>query len=823
MKIGKLRYLHGPNLHGDRSGLLVEVALETGPDFFRDWRPGPEEMDRALRLLRAFVPELAPPAGGDLDVVRQSPQPAAQLLLAACAALLQEHCIRPEQGHVAGASYDQLRLFIPCDDRAPGLLAFRFAAACVAALPALGRDAGHGLATGLRRQRQALLGHLRGSGPNRSALDIARAAARRDIPCYRIPGSSRLLQLGQGRHRQWLDGAMMPDTGSAAGTVSRDALQTAALLASHGLPVASPRLARTLEQAQQAAAALGWPVAVSPRATGAGLGASTAISNADELGLAFARAARHDRSVLVAKHIPGADHRLQIVGGRCTAAHRQMAAQLAGDGMPAVRQPVDVTRAVHPDNRRMAERAARLLGLAVAGIDYRTADISRSWRACPGAILAVDAGPGPQPQLPAMPDPDVPDMLIDRLFPAGSNGRVPLAGITGSLGKTTTCRMLAAILAAAGHVVALASTQGTAIGDEAVRAGDRASGICGAELLLDPAVTAGVFELARGGLIKHGLGVDRVDVGAVLNVLDNHIGLDGMNSREDLARVKSLVVRNARSMAVLNADDLLCLAMAENLQAPVCLVSERVDDIAIRHHLAAGGMAVTREDRGGSPSIVLRGGGEVLGEMALMEIPATFGGRFRPAVLNAMFAAAIANGMHIGFEVIRSALASFESTYAANPGRMNFIPGLPFQLLLTWADGPQALQELARFVQGSLRDQDKTLVFYSVGNRPDGFIIDSAKAVAGGFTRYICTEMEEDLRGRQPGEVAHLLARGLREAGVPDEAIRIEPSCSAASRDALATTPAGGLLVIESFRPRNVMAEVRKVGAGGTAIKQRSP
>jgi hypothetical protein len=136
------------------------------------------------------------------------------------------------------------------------------------------------------------------SGPNRSALDIARAAARRDIPGYRVPGASRLLQLGQGRHRQWLDGAAMPDTGSTARMLARDALQTAMLLATHGLPVASPRLARTAEGALQAAAALGWPVALSPRAPGKGVGVSTDISNADELELAFAQAMRYDHSVL---------------------------------------------------------------------------------------------------------------------------------------------------------------------------------------------------------------------------------------------------------------------------------------------------------------------------------------------------------------------------------------------------------------------------------------------------------------------------------------------------------------------------------------------
>lgn len=883
MKITHVRYLQGPNLRSDHSGLLVQLALGTDAKFFLGWRPDTAEMDRALNLLRAVVPELAPLAGGDIDVLRQSRQPAAHLLLAACAALLQDHCILPAAGRVVAANRQQSLLFVPCDDRPLGLLAFKLAAACVAGLPALARGTDRGFVAGLREIRQTFLDHVQQNGLNQNALSMARAAALRDIPCYRIRGSNRLVQLGQGCHRRWLNGAVMPDTSSTGMAVAHDKLQTATLLATHGLPVTSPRLAHTLEQARQAARALGWPVVVKPRSTNKGVGVSTDISNADELELAFAQAMRYDHSVLIEKHIPGDDHRLLVVDGRFTAAARRMAAQVTGDGVRTVRQlvaalkrsrqqglsdvvfikgadvaldqeaarvlrhqgldfdtvpatgravrlrgnanmstggtSVDVTREVHPDNRLLAERAARLIGLPIAGIDYQTTDIGRSWRAWTGAILEINAGPGLEPHLSATPDHDVPNLLLDHLFLAGGNGRVPLAGITGSLGKTTTCRMLAHILSAAGHVVALASTQGTFIGNETVRTGDLASGVYGAELLLDPTVTAGVFEMARGGLIKRGLGVDRVDVGAVLNVMDNRIGLEGMNSREDLARVKGLVPHNARSMAVLNADDPLCLAMKEGLQAPlVCLVSDRADNAAVPRHLAAGGMAVILEDRRGIPSIVLRRGDSMLGEMPVTDIPATWQGGFRPAILNAMFATAIASGMGIDFGISRKALGAFESSYATNPGRMNFIPGLPFQLLLTWADGPQALQELVRFVQGSHRDQGKTLVFYSIGNRPDDFIIDSAKAVAGGFTRYVCTEMEEDLRGRRPGEVADLLARGLREAGVPDDAIWIELSCEAANRHALSSTPAGALLVIETYHHEKVMAAVRKMTDKKTSI-----
>lgn len=401
--------------------------------------------------------------------------------------------------------------------------------------------------------------------------------------------------------------------------------------------------------------------------------------------------------------------------------------------------------------------------------------------------------------------------IADRLLPAAGGGRVPVAGITGSLGKTTTCRMLACILGAAGHQVALATTQGIYVGSKPLRLGDLAWGGNGAVLMQDPSVTAGVFEMARGGLIKRGLGLAGVDVGAVLNVHDNHLGLDGVHSRQALAQVKRLVVRHARKMAVLNGDDPLCLEMTKGLQVPVCLVSEHPGRPELLRHLAGGGHAVLLESHQGLEHIVLRIGAAVLGRVAVAALPCSWNGAYRPAVANAMFALAVAHGMGVDFELGARALAAFESSYESNPGRMNFIAGLPFRLLLTWADGPQAYAGLARFVLNGDMPNDRTLMFCAVGNRQNEFITASARAVAGAFTRYVCTEMDEDLRGRPGGEVAALLAQGLRQAGVPEQAIVVEPSSDAACRRALAVTPAGALLVLATYRSDMAMAAVRSI------------
>jgi cyanophycin synthetase len=920
MNISQTRYLEGPNLWASHSGLHLYLSPGADAASWLAWRPGPDETAQALDLIRALAPRAVANNSTLTQFIPNARYPTLALLTSFCDALLSTLSIAPQASRMTGGDLQQLRWFVPCDDAQLGRQAAELALACLSTLTSLGATAAASPAVKalkatkvseadapgaaqpesaqiesgqaasaqamqqnfkdvLRGKVRAFEAHVQTHGLNANAVAIARAAAQRGIPFYRIKPSSSLVQLGQGHRRQWINGAVVAGTQSIASTISTDKFQTASLLFMQGLPTSEPRLVQSADQAAQAAKAIGYPVVIKPRATDKGAGITTGISDESEIAQAFARAAQHRCGVLIERHVAGDDHRLLVIGGRFAAAARREPAQVLGDGrhsiarlvekanrerqqgisegnfrpevplvlnaealqqlqkagldahsVPAAGQAVvlsgtanlsaggisrDVSSQVHPDNRLLAERAAALLSLPVAGIDFQTTDISRSWRETGGAVLEVNAGPGLQVHLPATAQTDVASRMVEHLFEDQGQCRVPLAGITGSLGKTTTSRMLAHILTGAGDMVALTTTQGTYVGAQQVRQGDCAVGRLGAQLLLDPAVTAGVFELARGGLLKSGMGVDQLDVGAVLNVHDNHLGLDGINSREDMAQVKQLVVRHAKELAVLNADDPLCLAMRSGLQARrLGLVSESPDNPDVLAHLASGGLAAFLHTQAGEPWLVLQDGNQVLGRLRASEMPSSWQARFRPAMLNALFAMIMAHGLKVGFDTIVKGLTSFESSYQSNPGRMNFIPGLPYPLLLFTADGPEALAGLAGFARINpwqrSENSRRTLVFNAAGNRPDAFITASAKAVAGAFSHYVCTEEEESLRGRRPGEVAHMLAQSLRDNGVPASAVTVELSNLKAYRDAVANTPAGTLLAIESYQIEHVMDAVRQ-------------
>jgi len=376
--------------------------------------------------------------------------------------------------------------------------------------------------------------------------------------------------------------------------------------------------------------------------------------------------------------------------------------------------------------------------------------------------------------------------------------KIPSAFVTGSVGKTTTCRMLAAILADNGKVVGLSTTQGVYIGKEMVRSGDSSSCQYATALLTDKRVDVGVFELARGGIITDGIAFDGCDVGALLNVYDNHLGLNGVNTREEMALVKSVVLRSARKMAVINADDPLCLAMRPQIVARnTCLVSMHSDNASVIDHMQAGGFAAFLSSDI-NPAITLYKGSELIGALEATEIPAAYDGHFRPALFNAMFAMALAYGMGVEFRIIRKALCAFQSNEETNPGRMNFFEHLPYKVLITGADGPQSLKELALFIQSMNISGDKYLMFCSVGNRPDSYIKAMGKSVAGVFTHYVCSDHSK-LRGRPPGASAGLLYEGLIEGGVDRKNITIASSHQDALDIALNAPSINDLLVISTF------------------------
>ena len=336
---------------------------------------------------------------------------------------------------------------------------------------------------------------------------------------------------------------------------------------------------------------------------------------------------------------------------------------------------IDRTFDAHPDNVEIAEEAARMVGLDVAGIDFICPDITYPVRETGGAICEVNAAPGfrmhthptvGEPQFIAKP-------VVDLLFPPGAQSRVPIVAVTGTNGKTTTSRMIAHIFKGLGRKVGMTSTDGVVIDERLVIKAD-ASGPRSARMVLqNPRVDFAVMEVARGGILREGLGYDRNDIAVVTNVQPDHLGLKGIDTLRQLADVKAVIVEAVPrdGFAVLNADDpnvrnmrrkcsggIVWFTMAE----PGSEVRDFVDDYCRR-----GGRAVVLEPSERGEMIVIKHGRRSMQLAWTHLLPATFGGAARFNVANSLAAAGAAFAAGAPLHDIRQGLRTFATTYYLPP------------------------------------------------------------------------------------------------------------------------------------------------------------
>ncbi len=697
----------------------------------------------------------------------------------------------------------------------------------------------------------------RALGPSTAAL--VRAAEEHDVPWQRLNRYS-LVHLGHGRYGKRIQATVTSETRSIAVEIASDKEETHDLLSDLGLPVPGQQLVYSARDAQRAAARLGYPVVVKPLDANHGRGVSIDLADARAVKVAFEQARQHSRGVLVERFIEGFDHRLLVVDGQLVAASKRVPGHVVGDGVSTVEQlveevnrdprrgighekvltrlefdhqalrllkqrgygrdsvppegevvylrstgnlstggtAVDVTDLVHPDNREMAQRAARAVGLDVAGVDFLTRDVSKSYRETRGAICEVNAAPGFRMHVsPSEGQPrDVAGPVIRMLFPPGSPTRIPIAAITGTNGKTTTTRMAAHIFKMAGHHVGVATTDGVYIDGHLTVEGDMTGPVAARMVLRDPAVDVAVLETARGGLLKRGMGYRRADVGAVLNVQADHLGLRGVNTLEELAKVKRIVVEVARGTAVLNADDPLCLRMADYSQADhLCYVTLNPRHPLVREHIRSGGRAAVLEEGAGGYMITFYDHGSHIPLLWTHLIPATLEGRAIHNVQNAMFAAAVAYSMDVKLEEIRHGLRTFDTTFFQAPGRMNIHDEHPFKVILDYGHNPAAVKAMVGLVERLDVEGRRLVVLAAPGDRRDEDVREIARLAAGRFERYVCRR-DDALRGRAPEEIPNLLRAALLEAGVDDERIEVIPDEQEAVHRGLELARPGDLLLI---------------------------
>jgi len=452
----------------------------------------------------------------------------------------------------------------------------------------------------------------------------------------------------------------------------------------------------------------------------------------------------------------------------------------------------DITDDVHPDVHYAAERIARLIGLDIIGIDLLAETLTKPLEEQSAGVVEVNAGPGFRMHLSPTHGQgrDVGKAVVDMLYPdPADNGRIPITAVTGTNGKTTTVRLISHLLRQAGRRVGMACTGTIEIDNHVVMRGDYSGPQAAATVLREPTVEHAVLEVARGGIMRRGLGFDECEVGVLLNIASDHLGERDIHTLDELARCKTVVIDACRrgGTSVINADDERCLEGAEWARGDIIYFTMNPDSRPVRQHVREHGVAFTVHNE----KIVMRQGQVEAEIIPVADVPITFDGHARFNVANALAAAAAAYGLGLNAGEIQMGLQTFHPTPGQNPGRTNLIEADGVKVLIDYGHNVPALEALDSLVS-SLPAKKRICVASAPGNRRD----EDIEALGNQLARmhdalFIC---ETHPRGRELGEAAGIVQRGAEAEG--SAAVEIVMDESEAVEKALDQASEGDLLVL---------------------------
>ena len=653
-----------------------------------------------------------------------------------------------------------------------------------------------------------------------STGSIVDEAVKRKIPFIRLNKRS-LVQLGYGINQRRIQATVASTTSNIAVEIACDKEDTKNLLEAAQIPVPRGIIIHDEADLERAIQKLGFPLVTKPIDGNHGKGATTDLKTFEETKAGFYAAKKYSKAVICEKFIVGRDHRILVINYKFVAAALRTPAAVIGDGKSTIQQLIDevnsdprrgyghektltaikvdeftenilrdknytldtvlengyelwlkptanlstggtatdVTDSVHPSNIVMAERIARIIGLDICGIDIMAPDLRDPIAENGGAVLEVNAAPGfrmhldPTSGLPR----NVAEPVIDMLYPPGTSARIPIIAITGTNGKTTTTRLTAHIVKQMGKKVGFTTTEGVYIQNEKMMSGDCTGPVSAEFVLKDPTVEFAVLESARGGILRAGLGFHQCDIAIVTNIAPDHLGLGGIDTLEQLTKVKAVVPKSVfpSGYAILNADDKHVLSIRSELECKVALFSLNEKNPILVAHCEKGGLAAVYENG----FITIMKGTWKIRVDKVTNIPITFGGKAAFNIANVLPAMLASYLSDFKIEDIKLALQTFVPSPAQTPGRMNIFHFKHFAVMADYAHNAHGMEAIGKFVD-KIEATKKVGVIAGVGDRRDEDTVALGKEAAKVFDEIIIRQ-DKNLRGKTEEEIIALLTTGI--------------------------------------------------------------
>lgn len=805
MNVSRVRALRGPNLWTRHTAIEAVVSC-AAPECVLDNIAGFESRVRALF-----------PAIGALQAASQQQPKSLAHVLESAALALQAQAGCPVTFSRTSATVDPgvYQVVVEYSEEAVGRHALELAQGLVsAAVHGRPYDVDAAIASLRDIYEDVRLGPSTGA--------IVDAAAARGIPWRRLTQGS-LVQFGWGSRQRRIQAAEVDATSAVAEAIAQDKDLTKKLLLAAGVPVPYGRPVASVDEAWAVSLEIGLPVVVKPQDGNQGKGVTVNIVNREHLEIAY-RAAAEIGEVMVERFLPGSDYRLLVVGDRMVAAARRDPPQVLGDGEHSVRQLVDrvnadpkrgaghstsltkirfdeiavarldeqgltpdsvpdkgrrvilrnnanlstggsatdVTDSVHPELAARAVTAAQTIGLHICGVDVVCESVLRPLEEQGGGVVEVNAAPGLRMHLSPSYGKGRPvgEAMIANLYAHGEDGRIPVVAVTGTNGKTTTARLIAHLFSTSGLRVGMTNTDGVYVESRQIDSGDCSGPKSARNVLMHPDVDAAVFETARGGVLREGLGFDRCQVAVVTNIgSGDHLGLNYITTVEDLAVLKRVIVQNVAptGFAVLNATDPNVVAMAANCPGEVIyFAADRQHPVMVTHR-AQGHRTVCVE---GEWLVAAQGAWRE--RIALRDVPLTRNGVIRFQVENVMAAMAAAWGVELDWDAVRRGLASFSGDTDNVPGRFNVMNFRGATVIADYGHNPDAMRALVAAVE-ALPARRRSVVISGAGDRRDEDIREQTQILGAAFDDVLLFQ-DACQRGRADGEVLKLLREGLAGA-----------------------------------------------------------